>query len=206
MNTKQILRSLFLVLILATSSIGHAQDNFEPLLQDVTVADFELIPMDIDYDVDWRNIWHFKKLEDEVQCLAMNIYWEGRLEPEDGQTAIGLVTINRLKTQQYADSICKVVYQKNRNKRHKWVAQFSWVTKVKNKTVHNIPEWEQCLALAKRLLADAKLNNIADFTGGATYYHTIFVHPNWPVMENVGQHGLHIFFRSPDEAKLANGY
>lgn len=202
------IKSVFLMLMLVFTFPVYAQDEVqsEPIIQDVAISDDIISIPEFAYEPDWTEIWHFKNLQQEVDCLAKNIYWEGRLEPTEGQTAIALVTINRLKTQQYADSICKVVYQKARNKHHKLVAQFSWVVKVKNKTIHNIPEWEQCLALARKMLANASLNNVSDFTNGATYYHTIFVHPNWPTMETVGQYGLHMFFRTPDEARLATAY
>jgi len=48
----------------------------------------------------------------EVQCLAQNIYYEARNEPEEGKVAVGLVTINRTQDPRFPDSVCGVVHQR----------------------------------------------------------------------------------------------
>lgn len=57
------------------------------------------------------------KLKTEIGCLAANLYFEARGEPLKGQLAVAKVTLNRVKSKQYPDSICAVVFQKH---------QFSW--------------------------------------------------------------------------------
>lgn len=46
----------------------------------------------------------------EIQCLALNIYYESKNEPELGQWAVARVTKERLDAG-FADTICDVVYQ-----------------------------------------------------------------------------------------------
>ena len=54
--------------------------------------------------------------QDEVKCLAQNIYFEARDQKTKGQIAVALVTINRVESKRFPNSICKVVYQANRYK------------------------------------------------------------------------------------------
>tara|TARA_Y100000361_G_C11118680_1_gene321931 strand:+ start:508 stop:1074 length:567 start_codon:yes stop_codon:yes gene_type:complete len=45
----------------------------------------------------------------EIYCLAANSYFEARGEPFDGKIAVAQVAINRVKSNKYPDSICKVI-------------------------------------------------------------------------------------------------
>ena len=47
----------------------------------------------------------------EVECLAMNIYHEARSERTAGMWAVADVTINRVKSIAYPNTVCEVVYQ-----------------------------------------------------------------------------------------------
>lgn len=42
-------------------------------------------------------------------CLALNVYHEARSENYDGQMAVAQVTLNRVASEKYPDSICDVV-------------------------------------------------------------------------------------------------
>jgi spore germination cell wall hydrolase CwlJ-like protein len=48
----------------------------------------------------------------ELMCLARNIYFESRGEPEKGKIAVGMVTLNRTQHPSFPNSICEVVKQK----------------------------------------------------------------------------------------------
>jgi len=56
----------------------------------------------------------------DIDCLAKNIYYEAGVEKDSGKYAIASITVNRLKTGQWGNSICGVVYSH---------AQFSWTLK-----------------------------------------------------------------------------
>lgn len=124
--------------------------------------------------------WKAKNKKAETLCLAKNIYFEGRGESLKGQAAIGLVTINRVKNKSFPNSICKVVFQKGKNRRNKLVAQFSWTLDgnsnyPKTKTLW----WKKIYRLAQAMTADGVLSNFHDFTGGSLYYHAKYIDPNW---------------------------
>ncbi len=54
---------------------------------------------------------------DEVFCLAQNIYFEASVEHRVGKSAVAHVTLNRVDSPRYPDSVCEVVWQDR---------QFSW--------------------------------------------------------------------------------
>ena len=57
----------------------------------------------------------------QVECLAQNMYFESGHESEKGQIAVGMVTMNRVKSGEYPTTICGVVKQKVKS-----TCQFSW--------------------------------------------------------------------------------
>ena len=66
----------------------------------------------------------FKARADEVNCLALNIYHEARNQPFMGKLAVGFVTLNRVKSKEFPNTVCGVVkqgfyYNKNPIKNYK---------------------------------------------------------------------------------------
>ena len=121
---------------------------------------------------------------DEAECLAKNIYHESRGESLKGQVAVAMVTLNRVKSGKYPNTICAVVYQK---------AQFSW-TLDKRKKIKDWKAYNTILALTQNILR-GKIKH--DITRGATYYHTKQVKPYWSKeFKRVAVIGQHIFYRS----------
>lgn len=171
-------------------SLAHGVD----VVVDYILPDFIFDPPEIALYV-----WEYKSLDREVKCLADNIYFEAGHEEQRGQIAVGLVTINRVKSNGYPDSICGVVWQANKRKRDgKTVAQFSWTKDGRSDVPRNRQVWEECYELAKDMLKDGSLDNYDDFTKGATHYHATYVKPRWRTqMEKVEKIGLHIFYRDP---------
>jgi hypothetical protein len=47
----------------------------------------------------------------DLNCLTKNIYHEARGEPVDGQYAVAEVTMNRVASKHYPNTVCDVVYQ-----------------------------------------------------------------------------------------------
>ena len=105
----------------------------------------------------------------------------GELEARDqeikGQVAVALVTINRVKSRRFPNSICKVVYQATRkNGRivlHK--CHFSWYCDGRSDKPKDKMSWEISLLIARAMLKDP----ITDFLHGATHYHRVDVNPYW---------------------------
>ena len=53
-----------------------------------------------------------------LTCLALNVYYEARSEPMDGQYAVAHVVLNRVANDAFPDDACKVVKQGYHKGRH----------------------------------------------------------------------------------------
>ena len=114
--------------------------------------------------------------ENEVLCLAHNIYHEARSQPLAERIAISQVVLNRVESIKYPNSICEVIYQAKRkhNKIIKNKCQFSWYCDGKSVYPLNNKVWTESVRVAAITMALR-----VDFTGGATHYHAVYVQPDW---------------------------
>jgi len=122
-----------------------------------------------------------------LDCLTRNIYWEAASEPFEGKVAVAQVTMNRLASGRFGDSVCGVIYQKNVFY-EKVICQFSWVCESTHKTrpIHQ-PLWAESELVAKKvLLENFRLPGLK----GALYYHADYVSPGWqkPKIDKIGRH------------------
>ena len=116
--------------------------------------------------------------DDEIHCLAENIYWEARSESTAGKVSVALVVFNRVKDNRFPDTICGVVkqteyYPSGRIDLHS--CQFSWYCDGKP----DIPTedcWKDILVLAHILYG---WETKEDITEGALWYHSKKVEPYW---------------------------
>ena len=161
-----------------------------------------------DYIIEDRDIHHYDPVKvidkQEIACLAVNIYHEARGESKDGQIAVAFVTLNRVKSNSYPDTICGVVYQgyhkpswRDETKmvpiRHR--CQFSWYCDGKNDIPKDETGWATAQYVAGSILYGNKHRGL---TEGATHYHASYVKPRWTRdrgMNHVGRIGAHIFYR-----------
>lgn len=141
--------------------------------------------------------WKPKKFDAEVECLAKNMYFEARNQDIQGQAAVGLVTINRVLSTKYPNTICGVVWQKNwSRKAGKWVAQFSWTWDGKPDRPKNKEVWGRVYNIARTMLDGRTLLNFEDFTDGSTHYHADYVKPSWSKRLTLTTVvGDHVFYR-----------
>jgi spore germination cell wall hydrolase CwlJ-like protein len=129
------------------------------------------------------------ELERSVRCLALNIYHEARSEPELGQRAVAAVTLNRVASGQFPGSVCGVVEQggKGRN-----ACQFSWRCDAASDRPREAAAWLHALDLSRKALSGLT----ADPTGGALYYHAIYVEPGWSQdLRRTARIGRHLFYK-----------
>ena len=49
-------------------------------------------------------------IKEELYCLATNIYFESRNQPQVGRVAVGQVTMNRVNSPKFPNTVCEVVY------------------------------------------------------------------------------------------------
>jgi spore germination cell wall hydrolase CwlJ-like protein len=123
----------------------------------------------------------------QLDCLTRNIYWEAASEPFEGKVAVAQVTMNRLASGRFGDSVCGVIYQKNVIY-ERVICQFSWVCETTHKTrpVYQ-PLWAESELVAKKvLLENFRLPGLKE----ALYYHADYVSPGWkkPKLDKIGHH------------------
>lgn len=111
--------------------------------------------------------------------LTLNVYHEARSEPEIGQVAVALVTLNRS-------------YEKHRTiKDVVWEPyQFSWTFQKKSYVPDDPKAFLECMKSAYLAL------KTEDFTQGATHYHLDSVDPYWSAdYTYLDQFGSHKFYK-----------
>lgn len=123
----------------------------------------------------------------ELDCLTRNIYWEAASEPFAGKVAVAQVTLNRVASGRFPNSVCGVVYQKNVIY-ERVVCQFSWFCEGTHrvKAIHT-PLYRESEEVAKRVLFEGfRLPSMEK----AMYYHADYVNPGWqlPRIEKIGRH------------------
>jgi spore germination cell wall hydrolase CwlJ-like protein len=126
----------------------------------------------------------------QLECLTRNIYWEAASEPFEGKVAVAQVTLNRMQSGKFPDSVCGVVYQKNVFY-EKVVCQFSWYCEgnQKLKPIHK-PLWRESEEVAKKVLLEGfRLPGLKH----ALYYHAEYINPGWQ-LPKIDQIGRHIFY------------
>lgn len=129
------------------------------------------------------------QLEQERNCLALNIYHEARGESREGQIAVAQVTINRVRDSEFPDTICQVVYQK-----YSGVCQFSWVCVKKSQYPGAREEYAQIKKLADSILA-GKVKHTKLESTNAVYYHADWVSPEWmDKKKRITKIGTHVFY------------
>jgi len=126
----------------------------------------------------------------QLDCLTRNIYWEAASEPFEGKVGVAQVTMNRLESGKFADSVCGVVHQKN-VVYQKVICQFSWYCESTHATRPVQKElWKESELVAKKvLLENFRLPSLSK----ALYYHADYVRPNWN-KPRIDQIGRHIFY------------
>ena len=128
--------------------------------------------------------------EKQLQCLTQNIYWEAANEPFEGKAAVAQVTLNRMNSGKFPDTVCGVVQQRN-IVYNKVICQFSWFCTDVYKTRPVYPKlWDESEAVAKKVLFEGfRLDGLRE----ALYYHADYVNPKWN-KDRITQIGRHIFY------------
>jgi spore germination cell wall hydrolase CwlJ-like protein len=129
----------------------------------------------------------------ERRCMVTALYFEARSESDEGQIAVGQVIMNRVKSPDYPDTICGVVYQGSDRRTG---CQFSFTCDGRPDRPQDKAEWERSIYLAN-LVLEGKVWLKA--IGESTHYHANYVNPAWRrEMDRKKKVGHHIFYRSPE--------
>lgn len=135
--------------------------------------------------------------DQSLQCLALNVYWEARSEPMQGQLAVAAVTLNRVNDRRFPDDICDVVRQGGEVRKHR--CQFSWWCDGKKDIPVEAEAWRRATIIARLSYAGV----VSDPTDGALWYHADYVNPDWASYKHVAAKiGRHIFYVYPDPRAL----
>ena len=142
--------------------------------------------------------WEPLVSQSEIECMAKNIYFEAAVESTAGQLAVAQVTLNRVNSKHYPNSVCEVVYQGPHTaegfpKRDR--CQFSWYCDGKDDEVRNKGKlWNTAHNLAKYVLK--RQEDLLDITDGATHYHANYIDaPRWAGQKRVTTSiDQHIFY------------
>ncbi len=132
----------------------------------------------------------------ELECMAKNIYFEAAVESTAGKLAVAQVTMNRVKSSNYPNTICAVVYEGIHHSNGFPVrdrCQFSWYCDGKGDEPRETPAWQDSLNVAEYVI---RTPNLMDITDGATHYHADYIDsPRWadPRRKTV-EIDTHIFF------------
>ena len=134
---------------------------------------------------------------EELECMSKNIYFEAALESTAGKLAVAQVTMNRVNSERYPNTVCKVVYQGRHYKSGLPVknrCQFSWYCDGKL----DVPPtsgsmWKDSREVARYVLSTPDLMDITD---GATHYHADYISsPRWAdPRRKTAEIDTHIFF------------
>ena len=137
----------------------------------------------------------------EVNCMALNIYYETRGSNLADQYAVADVVLNRVEDTRYPNSICEVVYQGEKHasgqmKRNR--CQFSWYCDGKSDVPRDKESWKRAQSIAWDIV---QWDNYRGITEGATHYHAHYVNPRWNKsrkgfsITRLGRIGVHIYYR-----------
>lgn len=122
----------------------------------------------------------------EIDCLAKIIYHEARGEPKKGRTAVGMVALNRVKHEQFPDTVCSVMRQPR---------QYSWVKN--NPPIRDKETYTEIKSEAKTLY-NTYLKKRATPSGMRAYQSALFFRSNGSFrnskMRYIGQIGDHKFW------------
>ncbi len=127
---------------------------------------------------------------EELECLAHAIYFEARGESDAGRRAVAMTVMNRVRSNRFPDTICKVVKQ-GEGAIHR--CQFSYYCDGRPELIHEAAVYKEIKDLARKVV---ERHILADPTGGATYFHATRILPNWAKqMKKTTRIGRHVFYR-----------
>ena len=127
----------------------------------------------------------------DLNCLAKNVYHEARGEPIDGQYAVAEVTMNRVASKHYPNTVCDVVYQTNFDViRKRNVSAFSW-TELDLTAPIDDRIWQRAWKIAEEVYDEEAEPRVE----GALFYHSRFIRPRWSKRKRyIAKIGRHIFY------------
>lgn len=135
----------------------------------------------------------------DVYYMAKNVYHEARGDSMRGQAAVAHVVLNRVRSEEFPDSIEDVIFQPK---------QFSWANGGRRPAIREEEAWERAVEVAAKVM----LGEIEDETDGAQYFYAprgVAGSPAWARrFTETARIDNHLFYRkgpAPSEVILAKG-
>ena len=133
----------------------------------------------------------------QLDCMAKNIYFEAAVESTAGKLAVAQVTLNRVNSDRFPNTICGVVKQGRHHSNGFPVrdrCQFSWYCDGKHDEPFQGKMWKESTELARYVM---KHPNLKDITDGSTHYHADYIpDPRWAnPKERTVKIDTHIFYK-----------
>ena len=120
--------------------------------------------------------------QEQITCLAKNIYFEAATQSTAGKLAVAFVTKNRVDSTHFPSTFCDVIYEgphyaSGHPKRDR--CQFSWYCDGMGDNPREGYGWRNSQSVAKWFY-DHK-DRLMDITDGATHYHANWMQkfPKW---------------------------
>jgi len=168
---------------------------------DANATQFVTIPVDLpEMEVSHPvSNWFMERpvTEEDVECLALNIYFEARNDTVESQYTTSDVVMFRVMHSDFPDTICGVVKDGNYPSWNKVVPKkyecaFSWMCDRKS----DIPTDDKAWRVAKFIANDVVNNpNYISSIDYALFYHARYVNPYWAATKVfVGKVGLHLYY------------
>lgn len=125
--------------------------------------------------------------QEDINSLALNVYFEARNQSNKGKLAVAFVTLNRVLDDRWPDTITKVVWQPR---------QFSWTNDGKSDIPRNRTVWEECKLIARLAIAQYRSGNYDnEFLDIYWYIADYIAHPVWTKeLKLVHRVETHLFF------------
>ena len=118
-----------------------------------------------------------KLSKSQIECLSRVAYHEAKGESDRGMIAVMQVTMNRVKSEKFANTICGVVYSPN---------QYSWSKY--NPPIKEPKQYER----AKRLAYEVVNGKHHDISGKALYFNSLHKQPRGTVCTvRIGGHSFY---------------
>lgn len=135
--------------------------------------------------------------DSQVNCMALNMYFESKNQPDVDMYAVGHVVLNRMESDLFpirkngkiadaydraptVNTTCDIVYDAKLDIKGNPIkngCQFSWYCDGKPEIISSRKRWNKAVEISNDLLNDRYYEY--DFTGGALWYHADYVMPNW---------------------------
>lgn len=101
----------------------------------------------------------------DLICMARNVYHEARGEILEGQLAVAFLTLNRVESPRFPDTVCDVVTEDRGPK--PWDCQFSWWCDGKSDVPTDQDAYETAIMISLAAMTNAATNPVP----GATHHY-----------------------------------